>query len=381
MSPNLRRLLAALAGLASFLFVPRALVGRDADAIFDGELAALVPRADALATTIASGVGADDFHTGDARFDGEWALATHQMAILALAQILLSHPQREDLRARYLPAIRHASEILLSPSTRAFGTAAWGSDALLALDEARGRDAWLCYAALGLSMHREVDPHFPHQDLHDRILASLRRRITASEDRLIPTYPGETYPVDVSACVAAVAIRDRGVGEDPSAWVEDWEAHVRARYVDPQTHLLRQHVGGPPRGSGTGLAAYFLGLAGGRLSLELFTGLAAHERSLGGFSAIREYPDGYEGAGDVDSGPVLLGVSVSATGFTLAAARQHGARSLFVGLHRTAALFGVPYATSGATSGGEGASGEGFVTGGPIGDAILLAMETARRVP
>lgn len=357
--------------------MPRALVGRDADAVFDGELASILPRADGLAATITTGVSADDFHTGDARFDGEWALATHQMAILALAQILLAHPEREDLRVSYLPAIRHASEILLLPSTRAFGTAAWGSDALEALDETRGRDAWLCYAALGLSMHRVVDPDFPHLAIHEPILASLRRRISASDDRLIPTYPGETYPVDVSACVAAVAIRDRGLGEDPSAWVADWEAHVRARYVDPETHLLRQHVGGPPRGSGTGLAAYFLGLANGELSLELFSGLAAHERSLAGFSAIREYPDGYEGGGDVDSGPVLFGVSVSATGFTLAAARQHGDRSLFVGLHRTAALFGVPY----ATSGGESAAGEGFVTGGPIGDAILLAMETARRVP
>lgn len=363
------RIAATFAAVVTLFSVPRALVGRDAEAAFQGDLSVVVPRADALAQTLASGVSVEDFHTGDARFDGEWALATHQMANLAFAQILLAHPQREDLRARYLPAMRQASEVLLRPETRAFGTAAWGSDALLSLDDERPRDAWLCYAALGLSMHRVVDPDFAFAETHDAILASLEERIARREDGLIATYPGETYPVDVSACIAAIAVRDRGIGVDPSAFVDAWTTRVRERYVDEETHLLRQHVGGPPRGSGSALASYFLTLAGSDLGRELFEGLSAQTRSFAGFSAIREYPPGHEGWGDVDSGPVVLGVSVSATGFSLAGARQHGDRALFVAMHRTACLFGIPYAAPG---------GEAFVTGGPIGDAILLAMETAR---
>jgi hypothetical protein len=69
---------------------------------------------------------------------------------------------------------------------------------------------------------------------------------------------------------------------------------------------------------------------------------------------------------------VLFGVSVSATGFALAGARASGDRPFFAGLYRTAALFGV------LVDRGEGRR---FATGGPLGNALLLAMLTAERWP
>jgi len=61
-------------------------------------------------------------------------------------------------------------------------------------------------------------------------------------------------------------------------------------------------------------------------------------------------------------------VSVSATGFALAGARATGDRSLFTALYRTAALFGIPV---------DRGAGTRFATGGPLGNALLLAMLTA----
>jgi hypothetical protein len=123
-----------------------------------------------------------------------------------------------------------------------------------------------------------------------------------------------------------------------------------------------------PRGSGTALAAYFAGFADRRVAERLAQGLFRHEATFFGFGAIREYADGYAGVGDVDSGPVLLGVSVSATGFALAPARALGYRSDFERLYRTTDLFGAPVA-----SGGE----RRFLSGGPIGNALLLALLTS----
>jgi hypothetical protein len=65
----------------------------------------------------------------------------------------------------------------------------------------------------------------------------------------------------------------------------------------------------------------------------------------------------------------VLGVSVSATGFALASARLTHDRDALAALHRTATLFGVPVARGESTR---------FLSGGPLGNAILLAMMTAR---
>ena len=71
---------------------------------------------------------------------------------------------------------------------------------------------------------------------------------------------------------------------------------------------------------------------------------------------------------DRDSGPVILGVSVSATGFALAPARAFGRQDVFERLYRTTELFGM------RVDSGERSR---FATGGPIGNALLLAFLTS----
>ncbi len=369
-----RRGVAFLVAMMILVTVPQHLVGRDADALFSGELSAVIPLGDQVAFAMRRGIDTSSFHTGSTRFDGEWTFGSNQMSILGLAQILLAHPERKDLSARWLPAIRRGVQVLLAPKTRAFATEAWGDDALAHLDDAEGRDAWLGYTALSLGVARLVDPTFAYVREHDAIVAALRRRVTSSDTGLFATYPGETYPVDNAAAVAAVYVHGRSVGVDESAFVDRWSSLIASRYIDRGSGFLKQavvgDVGGVARGSGSALAAYFLGFTPSPLARELFEALRKHgHQSVAGFSTIREYPPGVSGSGDIDSGPVIFGASVSATGFMLASARRFDDRSLFAGLYRTAALFGVPFS---------GAHGDGFAIGGPLGNAILLAMESAQ---
>jgi len=65
---------------------------------------------------------------------------------------------------------------------------------------------------------------------------------------------------------------------------------------------------------------------------------------------------------------VIFGVSVSATGFALASARPLQRQERFEKLLRTVTLFGAP-ASRGDT--------RFFASGGPIGNALLLAMLTS----
>jgi hypothetical protein len=373
----LRLPVAAVVAVCVSVSVPRFSIGRNASALVRGDLTEVVPRADRVAFEIMRGVSTDTFHTGSPRFDGEWTFGTNQMAILGLTQIVLAHDNRPDLAKRWLPAIRKATATLMAPATRAFATQAWGDDAMEHLTDGSNRDAWLGYVALSLGMSKKADPMFAYDREYDAIVAALRMRVERSNNGLFETYPGETYPVDVSSAVAAISLYDSLHGKDASLFVTTWSDLIRTRFIDSRSGYLGQTASngeaGIPRGSGTALAAYFLGFTKSALARELFDALKQHgDQVTFGFSTIREYPSnalgGTGGGGDIDSGPVIFGASVSATGFTLGSARRFGDVALFTRLHRTAELFGMPYSTN---------KTNGYAVGGPLGDAILLAMETA----
>ena len=61
-------------------------------------------------------------------------------------------------------------------------------------------------------------------------------------------------------------------------------------------------------------------------------------------------------------------VALAATGFALAPARAFGHKDAFVQLYRTTDLFGMPLRSQGARK---------FAIGGPIGNALLLALLTS----
>jgi hypothetical protein len=353
---------AAFVALALTLLGAHLWSGCGARSHFEGDTTTIAPLARGVADhaidSASAGLG-----TGDARFDGEWALVTCQMTLLGLGQVVLESP---ELRAEMLPGMTACSDRLVDPALRQFGTDAWGEDGLQAPDS-HGH-AYLGYLALGLSMHRLVDPSMPHADTHDRLIAALSRRLDAANNGLIQTYPGETYPPDVAAVAGAIGLHGRATGTDHSAVLARWSTRFR-EHVDPHTGLLRQSHSGPGRGSGTAIAAYFTAFADPELSEDLYAALVSCcAGGPLGLGAVLEYPPGVPGRGDVDSGPLILGYSIAATGFAIGGARAHGDLPTYRRLFRTSRVFGLPVQVGGRRH---------YVTGGGIGNAIMLAMLTA----
>jgi hypothetical protein len=292
------------------------------------------------------------------------------MIALGLAQLCLAHPAWAHELA---PVVTEAAAKSFRSDMRDFGTRAWhGEDGMASLDGDHGH-AYLAYPALALGMARLVDPAFPASlaAQHDALVAAFERRLLASPTGLIETYPGEAYPTDVAAVAAAIAIHGRVTHTSHDAVLRQWAARVRTVQIDRASGLVIQRMdaatGAPhdaPRASGTGLAAYFAGFADRALARELAAAVVRQVSTRFGFGAVREYADGFAGHGDVDSGPVILGVSVSATGFALASARLANDEDAFTALYRTVDLFGLP-------------AGDDFAIGGPIGNALLLALLTS----
>lgn len=380
-----RRALALLAAGLVALQVPRAprlLLERGAAELLAADPAA--ERSAALGAVAWGPVGDGDFATGGELYDREWVFGTPMMRAACLAQVSLRDRVRRgpsgggDLAAELAGPLDDAVRDMAAPAARAFSESRWGSDPLEGSAADHDHAAWLGYAGFALGLASRARPDGPAPELFRAVVARLRARHAAARGRWLRTYPGEVYPVDVAAGLGALAIAARLEGRAAVA-----DGAVRAGLermrgvVDGATGLLPQSLDATagealdgPRGSGTFLAAWFLTPADPDLARSLYR---AGRRELGdellGFFAMRERPPGSRAGGDVDSGPLVFGFGVSATGFALGPARAFGDAATFRAIHATAELFGAPH---------EGATGVvRHASGGPLGDAILCAMRTA----
>jgi len=370
---SLRWAVAAVALVAGFLCMPRRLCESGEAAFWrgdPGEVAAFGRNVERHTRGLALG----RFRTGSRRFDGEWHFGTAMMAALGFGQSAAEHA---SLRVEALGRMDVALDALLAGPARAFDAEAWGEDPLASLDSDQGHAAYLGYANLALSLRRFVEPDQRFAALNDRVSAALERRLASAPLHSIETYPGEIYPVDNAAAVASLALRARALGHEPPAVVGRWLALLPQRFTDPATGLLFQALGperapaDAPRGSGTALAAYFLSFADEGASLALHRAVRRElAGDVAGFGVVREYPRGSaRRLGDIDSGPLIFGWSISAMGFHLSGCRVHADRACFTELYRAFHLFGAPTTRAGERT---------FASGGPLGNAIVLAMLTAQ---
>ena len=285
------------------------------------------------------------------------------------------HP---ELKEGNLKLVGLCIDRILTKELRAFDAHSWGSDPLDALD-AGGQPhlAYFGYLNLLLSMERSLKSDSPHAELNDKVTKFLAESFERSSILLLETYPGEIYPVDNCAAIGSIGLYDKATGSDHSGLLRRWSAKCKASYIDAKTGLLFQAVsrgGAPfdgPRGSGSALGLYMLSFADLELSTGLYTALKRELASTClSFGAVREYPRGLSGRMDIDSGPIIFGYGFSATGFSMAGSRIFNDKAYFKRLFATSVFAGAPHERDG---------GRVFVTGGPLGSAILFAMSTAQR--
>jgi hypothetical protein len=365
-----RALVAFLAFVLALGTIPHRLCEREAAGYEVGDAARVEPLARSVARWTGEDLAPASFATGASRFDGEWLMGTYAMGAMAFGQIALAHPA---LRAESLARMERCLDVLFDPRIRAFDRDAWGEEPL---PGDRGHMGYLGYVGLPLALHRALAPASRFAAREEAFAAALERRFLSEVGAplgLVETYPSEVYPVDNASGLAALALHARATHAPPSRGLARGLAAMRARGVDRATGLLLQSISGgerAPRGSGTALAIYFLAFADEALAASLYKALHAElYRTVLGFGVVLEHPGGAS-RGDVDSGPVVLGFGVSATGFAIGASRALGDADAFRSLYATAHLFGAPSEAAGLRT---------FAAGGPLGDAILLAMLTAPR--
>lgn len=240
----------------------------------------------------------------------------------------------------------------------------------------RGWTNWLRGGTLMLRPAGERDPAQTRRFADDS--AALGAAFDDSDSPYLTAYPGQAWPVDSTVAIASLRLHDSLLPARFTGTVERWLDGVRQR-LDPRTRLLPHRVtpgtGDPvevARGTSQSIIQRFLVEIEPDFAREQYT--IFRDRyvvsPLGLGPTTREYPEGMDGPADVDSGPLPLGVSLSATVVTLGAAQVQGDASLAEGIANYGELLGVPVSTPWTKR-----YAFGLI---PIGDAFVAWSKTAR---
>jgi hypothetical protein len=189
------------------------------------------------------------------------------------------------------------------------------------------------------------------------------------------SYPGAAWPADTAVGVAGLAIHDQVLPPRYEGAIARWISRARERSApelmalshatDPVTGAPQEGV----RGSSLALMSRVLADVDPAWAREQYAVL--RREFVGeafGLPGVREYPRGINGAGDIDSGPVLLGFSGPALVVSIGAAMAHGDWKTARQLLGLVEVVGVPIQWRGRR----------FYAAGvmPIGDAFLVWART-----
>jgi hypothetical protein len=192
----------------------------------------------------------------------------------------------------------------------------------------------------------------------------------------LESYPDECWTFDHIIALDAIKIGDSLDGTDHSELIRDWLAMAKRKLVDSRTGLLVSSFGVDgtpqigPEGSSLWMIAHGLQLLDEDFARDQYerTRKEMSGNALG-FGYAREWPDSWKGPADIDSGPIIPGLDISAgsSGMAFIGATAFGDDRYFSALNATLDFAGFPTRKNGALK---------YSASNQVGDAVLLYAAT-----
>jgi hypothetical protein len=214
-------------------------------------------------------------------------------------------------------------------------------------------------------------------DAFQKRCAELAACFSASATPYLQAYSGEAWSCDSAPAIFALYACDRLFPPVYGTVIERWAGQVRA-LRDPRTGMPGHRVSPDsgaridgPRATSMCITLRFLAEATPALGRELYESFRSNMMTTRfGLAGVREYPQGISGSGDVDSGPLILGISASASAVTIGAGRIMGDSEAVAHMVPAAEALGFPMTWNGRKRYANGLL--------PIADAFLAWSQTAR---
>ncbi len=208
-------------------------------------------------------------------------------------------------------------------------------------------------------------------ELHVRT-ATLVNQMRQSPVRCGESYPDECWTFCNSVAVAALAMSDAVTGTDHRGFIGQWLDTAKKRLIHPATGLLVSSfmfdgtwLDGP-EGSSIWMTAHCLELVDPAFAADQYRRAKSElGRSLFGFGYAREWPSSWKGPMDVDSGPVipLLGLSAGSSGLAFVGAAGFDDTPFLQSLIASLRFGGFPVRKGQTLR---------FAASNDVGDAVLL---------
>ncbi|WBA43488.1 hypothetical protein [Hymenobacter canadensis] len=293
-----------------------------------------------LERVIREGAGAGTDLAGINSQNPEWALFSLSFTAYALASRAQQQPALRPEAARYVA--QAVAQALQPPIRSAFEPMAATASPI----DTTGSVLYLGHLNLMLGCLRQLDPATRYSGLHDTLSGALYRRYGRALGGCLESYAGQRWVPDNTVALASLALHSQLTGSPYHRAARRWVARARQHYLDPKTGVLASQVDaqGQPqeeaRGSMVGWSIWFLARFDPEFARQQYQRYQQHfSTNLGVLRLYRERAGAYTtSAGDLDSGPLLLGYSMPANAFAFAdAVALHDQRNA-QRLHRLIAL-------------------------------------------
>ena len=224
--------------------------------------------------------------------------------------------------------------------------------------------------ALMLAARRTLEEKEEFKPLLAERLKVMTEGLTARH--VLESYPNECWTFDHAVALAAMRLADRLDGTDHADVIRDWLAFAKQKLVHRETGLLVSSFttdGTPldgPEGSSIWLVAHCLQVLDPEFARDQYE---RARRELGqttcGFGSAREWPASWHGPADIDSGPIIpvLNISAGSSGLALVGAAAFGDEEFLGSLAATLDFAAFPKRTDGELK---------YCASNQVGDAVLL---------
>ncbi len=297
---------------------------------------------------------------------------SHVLYGLSWVDVGLRQPEGTLLHQRALSEARWALARLEAPAGQATFSAALNPPYGVFY---AGWSNWLRGGILKLQPPNQRDA--AEVERFETAAGALAKAFDDSPTPFLQAYPGQAWPVDNVVAMASLRLHDTLLQPRFTATIDRWIQAARQK-LDPATGLLPHQVETQTsevldgaRGSSQSVIAGFLveiDPVWGREQYGLFRKIFV--TTVAGVPGVREYPAGVNRVGDVDSGPLIAGISLSATVVGMAAANVHGDSALAEPLLDAGEALGMPLQLGGSKRYALGVL--------PIGDAFLAWAKSSR---
>lgn len=204
---------------------------------------------------------------------------------------------------------------------------------LLRLDHYRDQGTRLATLNLTLACYALVSDDPRYRKLHDHVSDLLQQALAKNSGAPLASYPEYTWYFDTIMALASLELHDRAHGQSQSGKLMDQHfAWIREHATDAATGLPVAYEDGLPRGCDLSMQVCLLKQIGSPAAQRLYDAYVKHHwADLGLVAGFREWPMSEKPnvSGDIDSGPLILGIGPTATGVGVGATKAMSDASRF----------------------------------------------------